>query len=395
MYFFFFITFNMKLKQLKSMTIKRSSVFIISLLLLFFLQSCSLLKLELETEAVPLNKKELKARRLLNDYAREFFHDVRSAADTIFDETDSRDIQINALVWKIAATSEVKNKAFQEDPVVALIDVWMLAGNLSDYFKSAEGKELFREYQSVAVTTSDLLLYKIDTIARSVFMEGYPNAKILVDKYRAEKPFKDFDFYMESSFDKWYKDQQISDSIANVDKGTMPQVMKNFSNKILLGSEQTLYEAQWGTELIFKKSKLDSLNIQKISDEFNQNLDQMIDVIRESGKTMQSDAEIFHRDFKLLVKNMNQNLDSVSLIFREELGLFREDLSTEREAVMLSIDQTSEKVAKTVMEEFHDMVKDLMIYIVILLIIILVVPFTIGFFTGKIYYRKRDQDNRD
>jgi len=383
----------MELNQLKNTMIKRIQTFLLLLLLLIFFQSCSLLKVEMETNSVPLDKTELQARRMMNDYAKTFFHDVRSAADTIFDNTNSRDVQINALIWKITATTEVKNKVFQEDPIVALIDVWMLTGNMSDYFKSNEGADTFKEYQSIAVTVSDSLLYKIDTIARSVFKEKYLKAKDFVDKSRAERPFKDYDFYLESAYDDWYEYQNVSDSIMNVDKGSMPQVLKNFSNKMLLGSEQTLAQTQWSAELMYKKSSLDSLNIQKISDDFNRNLDKMTDVIRESGKTMQSDAVVFHRDFKLLVKNMNQNLDSVSLIFREELGLFRDDLTSQREAVMLSIDDTSQKVAKTVMDEFHDIVKDLMVYIIIFMIIILVVPFTIGFYTGKIFYRKRDKDD--
>lgn len=376
------------------MTLKRIPVLLLIILTLILIQSCSLLKVQMGTEAVPLNHKEIKARRMLSDYAKTFFHEVRSAADTIFDNTDTRQVQINALMWKIGATSEAKNKIFQDDPTVALIDTWILTGTMSDYFKSDKGKDVFKEYQNIAVSTSDSLLFKIDTIARAVFEEEYLKAKTFVDRSRAKRSFKKYDFYLESAFDEWYKYQKVSDSIMNENKGTMPQVLKDFSNKMIMGSEQTIHQAQWAAELMLKKSSLDSLNIQKISDDFNKNLDQMINVIRESGKTMQSDAKVFHRDFKLLVRNVNQNIDSVSLMFREELHLFRKDLATEREAVMLSIDKTSNNVAKTIMDEFHDMVKDLMVYIIIFMIIVLVVPFTIGFYTGKIIYKSKDKEDK-
>ena len=118
----------------------------------------------------------------------------------------------------------------------------------------------------------------------------------------------------------------------------------------------------------------------------------MVTVLRSSGIQIQKDAVVFHRDFKLLVKNFNQNLDSITLFAAREMATFRDSISVERKAIMLDLDETSNKVVKTALEEIRMLVKDVLFYLIIILIVILLIPFTAGFITGKAFSKNNKKN---
>jgi len=60
---------------------------------------------------------------------------------------------------------------------------------------------------------------------------------------------------------------------------------------------------------------------------------------------------MFQADFRMLVNDMNENLDSISLFAAREMATFRDSISVERKAIMLDLDATSNKIVKTAMQE--------------------------------------------
>jgi len=358
---------------------------------IFLIQSCSLLKFEIEQPSEPLNDELIETRNLTHSFVNTFFHDVRVASDSIFESTDSKEIQVNALLWKIIATQQAKNKIFQNDPQVALIDTWILTASMDDFLKKGLGSTMFNEYQPIATKASNELLLKIDVIAHKALKGDYNNAKHFVDSIRATEPFTSYDFYRETLHDNWYEYQQVPDSIANGSVGTLAQVLSDFSTKFAVGGEQTLYQSQWATELMLKRSSLDNLDLQKISDDFNKNTDEMILFLKGSGASIQENLKVFHRDFEFLMTNMNENIDSLTVFASREMAIFRDSLAVELKAIMFELEETSNKVVKTAMEEIHAIIKDVLFYLLLILIVILLIPFAIGFISGKAFARKKDK----
>ena len=371
------------------MTIKGFLKYSFLVVVVFLLQNCSLLKVNLETDSVPLDNQMVETRNLTHSFVNTFFHDVRVASDSIFDNTDDKDIQVNALLWKIIATQQAKNKIFQNNPEVALIDTWVLTATMADFLETGLGNSMFAEQQPIAINASTSLLFKIDEIAQKSFKRDYNEAKHFVDSIRKNEPFTSYDFYRETLHDDWYKYQKIPDSIANGSVGTLSQVLSDFSTKFAVGGEQTLYQSQWATELMLKRSNLDKIDLQKMSDDFNLNLDKMIVVLRNSGVQLQKDAVVFHRDFRLLVENLNQNLDSMTLFASKEMAVFRDSISVERKAIMQNLDETSNKIVKTAMEEIRMLIKDVLFYLIIILIVILLIPFALGYMTGRVFTKNK------
>ncbi len=351
---------------------------------LLFSGSCSLLKFNIESQSTPLGPDKLKTRMHTHNYASAFFHEVMLASDSIMNNEADRQIQLNALVWKINAANEAKNKIFQTNPEIALLDTWILTTSMTDYLKDGPGADLFGNSQIIAVEASERLLAKIDTIAVSSFKNNYEEAKTFVDSIRENEPYQSLDFYRETVYDDWYRYQNIPDSLVDATVGTLPEVLSDFSSRMTIGTEQTLRQTQWNGELLLKQSKLDSLNLQEMSDDFDKRFEELIIVLRNSGRIMQNDAVVLRMDINRFSRNLDTIIDSLFVFAKSELALMRDSLSVEREAIMLDIDKTSNKLLKTALEELRSLVKDILFYVLLILIAILFIPFALGFVTGRV-----------
>ncbi len=370
------------------------SFFLASVILL--LNSCSLLKFKIESDTVPLDTEVIKTRMQVHNYGITFFHEVMVAADSIIKTESDKTIQINALTWKINASNSAKSKLFQNNPEVALLDMWLLTASMTDYLKDGEGANLFGKSQPIAVDASERLLGKIDTIAVNTFEDNYDEARSFVDSIRENNPFKTTKFYYETVFNDWYRYQQIPDSLIDYNNGTLPQVLSDLSTRMTVSTEQTMRETQWSGEKLFKQSNMDSLDLQKMSNDFNKQFGELVVVMRNSGRTMQEDAVIMRRDIAAYSEKFDQKFDSLMVLATRELTLFRDSLSVEREAVMKDFDKTSNKLVKTAMEELHSMIKDILFYVLLILIAILFIPFALGYITGITIQRRKDKkDNNE
>ena len=368
-----------------------AGILLVSVILLF--NGCSLLKFNIETETTPLEPEVLKTRMHVHNFGITFFHEVMVASDSIISSEPDKTIQLNALAWKINASHAAKNCIFQNNPEVALLDTWLLTAAMTDYLKDGDGANLFGNSQPLAIETSELLLSKIDTIAVNAFPKNYKQAQAFIDSIRKNEPFESFQFYRETVFDDWYRYQNIPDSLIDVNSGTLAQVLSDFSSRMTIGTEQNMRETQWYGEKLLKEADIDSLDIQKMADDFNRQFEELIIVLRNSGRTMQEDAVVFHKDMAIFSQNLEDNFDSLMVFATRELAFFRDSLSVEREAIMIDFDKTSNKLVKTAMEELHAMVKDILFFVLLILIAILFIPFALGFITGRTIGRKKKSKN--
>ncbi|GAB1309581.1 hypothetical protein KH5_22640 [Urechidicola sp. KH5] len=355
------------------------------------LSSCSLLDIKLESETVPLETDQIITRNLIHDYALTFFHEVPKAADSIFAITDKKEVQINSILWKIAATRQAKGKMFQTDPKIALLDTWLLVSSMNDYFKEGIGKDVFEEQQPIAHATCKDLLDRIDQIAQRSLKEEYSVAFEFIDSIKRLEPNHSQDLYKESVANAWYAYRNVPDSLAGTNVGTLPQVLSDLSTRLTVTGEQSLYQVQWVTELMLRKSEIDSIDLARISENFNESTDNMIAMLKEGGNELQKESAIFRRDFRLLIENFNHNLDSLTVFASEELAILRDSLSAERAAIMKDFDTTADKAVNTAMSEARKLIEDIMGYLTFILFLILCVPFVMGLIVGRIFERIKNK----
>ena len=84
----------------------------------------------------------LKACMQTHNFAKAFFHEIMLAADLIMNKETDKQIQINALVWKINAANKAKNTIFQNNPEIALLDTWIFVSAMTDFLE--HGASSFR-----------------------------------------------------------------------------------------------------------------------------------------------------------------------------------------------------------------------------------------------------------
>ncbi|MCK5776019.1 MAG: hypothetical protein KAH25_07585, partial [Bacteroidales bacterium] len=315
------------------MLLSRKIIYFTSVMLLAFLfHSCSLLKFKIESDATPLGSDLLKTRMHTHKFAHTFFHELMIASDSIMRNEANRELQINALVWKINASRQASNSIFQNDPEVAVLDTWLLTASMYDFLSDSLGENVFGDSQPIAVATSKILLAKIDSIAARAFKKKYDDAKIFIDNIKDTLPYQSLDFYRESVYDDWYHYQNIPDSLVEATIGTMPEVLSDFSSRMTIGTEQTLRQTQWSGQLLLKESNLDSLDIQAMSENFDKRFEELIVVLKNSGRNMQSDAIYLRKDLDRMSENMGIRVDSFFVFAKREMALMRDSLSVEREA---------------------------------------------------------------
>lgn len=363
---------------------------LILLLFLFSFTNCSLLKVNIESETEPLSKDLIFKRKLSQSFVPVFVHEIKTTSDSIINNSKSREIQENALLWKISAIRQIKQKAFQDDPEIAFLDTWLFTLKMNDYFYSGDGINNFKEYQNLVLNTNRNLTLKIDTLAKKAFNKDYTKAKNFVEEYRINNKITKKNFYLESVSNDWYALKKQPDSIINNDVGTLPQVLSHTTTKLTYDTELSLALLSWETELMLKKNKIDSIDIVKISNNINRHIETFMNLLEKSGSELQKDADTFQYEFSNFVDEIGNSLDSISLLAKNEMAIFRDSITSERKAVMKSIDETSIKITDLALKELKTILNDLFIYIIIISVIVLGIPFTIGFIAGK-YISKKEK----
>ncbi len=73
-----------------------------------------------------------------------------------------KQLQLNALVWKINASNEAKNTVFQNNPEIALLDTWLFTASMTDFLKDSTGNKLVKTAMTeVRGMVRDILFYVV------------------------------------------------------------------------------------------------------------------------------------------------------------------------------------------------------------------------------------------
>jgi hypothetical protein len=136
-----------------------------------------------------------EVRSRVYEYSERFAGVVETAADDIMFGTSDPKIARNALLWKINAIPACHLAVFQSNPLAGAIDVWALAAQMADFFSTGNGRDLFGEWQPVAVEASSLLETEIRVLARVISPEGdLARADSFLESWAGDHPLDDLNF---------------------------------------------------------------------------------------------------------------------------------------------------------------------------------------------------------
>ncbi|MFC2094415.1 hypothetical protein ACFLSH_02175 [Bacteroidota bacterium] len=104
----------------------------------------------------------------LREFGYRFVGIVELSADEIISKSADNEIKKQALLWKIYAIPAMIRSISINDPFASGVDAWILSVQMLQYFEDGYGKELFGEYQDIAITASRLIISDIENLAREI-----------------------------------------------------------------------------------------------------------------------------------------------------------------------------------------------------------------------------------
>jgi hypothetical protein len=120
-------------------------------------------------------KKEIavgQLRAIDYEYAARFGHAVAACVHEIVTATDDPEVVQHALRWRMWAMPQARAAAFDQDPLKALIELWILADQQHQFFTSGEGQAWFGEQQPRAQATTLELKAKAELLMSQTMTSG-------------------------------------------------------------------------------------------------------------------------------------------------------------------------------------------------------------------------------
>ncbi|MDX1396023.1 MAG: hypothetical protein R3195_16695 [Gemmatimonadota bacterium] len=115
---------------------------------------CSTRAPEQSVVQAAIGRMDVSSRRVrvgAQNGASSFMMEIELTADSIARATDDLDVSRQALAWKAHAIPAVQRAMYRSDPVISIVDGWVLLVQMSDYFETGRGRALFGREQPIAV----------------------------------------------------------------------------------------------------------------------------------------------------------------------------------------------------------------------------------------------------
>ena len=155
-------------------------------------------------------------RLRMHEYSTTFAAEVDLAATAIERRAADPTIQRNALLWRVRAVPEMRKACFRLEPVGALVDAWILARQMDQFFTEGAGTSAFGTFQAEAVEISRGLVRQMREIGGSIAVSPEATAAFehrFVDPWVAEHPLRDVSFVRESPIARFADQSRASGDI--------------------------------------------------------------------------------------------------------------------------------------------------------------------------------------
>lgn len=379
--------------------IKKNKLTLSFLVFLFLLYSCSLVNIE--SEQIPLSKRDLNTRLLTQAFVQNASKRVEIAADSIIKSTDILEIQKNALKWKINTLSSLRSVGYQTSPNIALMDTWVLTHSIKDYFSEEKSKELFGEYYNLTSSISGKNLAEIKRVANvGIEKRNFEDTENFVKKFSKQHPIKDLNFNHFPVRQSYLDFRKIPDSLAVQTVGTLSEVVSDLTNRISVASETTGKQIQWNSELFMKSQGIDEKSIKELTDSINVKLNRFLIVAEKSPELLDSALSELQNQINSFNSRIDENVshsleyisserEIISKLLQEETVKLDSIVKRESKALAKEATALSTKLLDSTMNHIKEIVETALLYIIVLLAVIIFLPFAIGFYVGKIVQQRK------
>jgi hypothetical protein len=206
--------------------------------------------IEREIQDAGLSSKQL--RFALNDFVLHFSDRIEYAADDIYSKCSDSEIRRNTLLWKIYGIPACLRAAAREDPMGALLDLWVLCWQMEDFFEDGAGSAVFGPWQLIAIDVAKDLKQKIEQIAELLAPteEKFLDVRTLVNSFVKRAPLENLYFNRESLLKEFIEevDPQAKKLMEVV--GDVTESLSALQEIILIFADLLPKQLRWQIQLV-------------------------------------------------------------------------------------------------------------------------------------------------
>lgn len=359
------------------------------------INGCELVSVNIESSTTPLTQKELNMRLLTREFAAQYFKETEKGADAIVENAQSKSQYNQAVLWKIYAIEGMQLSIFRVSPEAALLDAWIFANQVKEYYSSGIGQSIFGKQQYIAVDTSEYLSTQINQLAKDLLTRNeYKKMQLFVHEFTKNNAFTGHVFTRTPAFQSWLKSQGIDESEAVSTLGTMPEAISDLSDRLSNISTVSPKLLTWKAELIANNSALNGETLGATLDAINQASEKFQDYVInnpeymrmlavEMGSVLTPLLEKFDTQTNQKLGLLSLERQAIELLIEKERIAIGVMISTERQSITDSIDKIAQNALKTAISELTQSLSNIILYLIVFIILIFFTPFGLGFLIGK------------
>ncbi len=363
--------------------------------------------------------RDFNLRLQTREFASAFSTKVSSAADAVGARSKDPLIRSNTIRWKLSATSAVQQSSLRTDPMLALVDTWVLCQQIKEFFAGAGGEQSLGPDKQFALQTATELEEDIASIARTLLPAGdFDRVATFVDEHSPKHPLHSLAFERDSVAMAWLKQE---DGAVPKSVGNMSEAITDLSDRVSTLSQQIPIEVRWridlerqelepfaadlkrfsaGAEAAFQSFPMLAENAKLLAD----NAKQMTKAANDLTLTLAPEIGKFDQQWQATLLTLKTEREAVMEVVRTEriavvgaLEKQREsltkDFARERAEIAIAADRMAQNAIAQAGQQVRDLVRSVLLYAALLALIVLGLPFLSGYLVGRSIRRKDPGDS--
>jgi len=282
----------------------------------------------------------LELRLTMDDFFDRFARTITESADSIIRLSKDYNIDKEALFWKMNAIPVAQSAIYSRDPFAALVDVAVFTYQMKLYYTKGTGKELFGEFQGIAVRASDSLYKDLLEISRNLDPDRNISAGVkMIEDFAEQHPINSSYFIRRSTIPLMTRIQNVEKvSFKSLAEG-MAQSLDELSTRINAYTEILPKQVRWQAEYL--------LNDALTNPELTGRLDSLTHLLERSVLLVESTPELIDNQRTTLMQEVSQERIAVLQAIRQERMAILDEIRKERALVMqqLSDEITAQREA--------------------------------------------------
>ena len=263
------------------------------------------------------------------EFASRFTQLVAKCAMDIVEETQDREIQERALIWRMYASPQARAAAFNQDPFAGLLELWALAGQQRAFFTEGDGKDAFGAHQACVNDTAIQLDQEAEELAARVMPEqNFNRLKQRVTEWVAAHPIEGRLFVRPTAQADLASFVHAEGPGGLKAVASMEETFRDLNDRIAILSVQMPLEARWQAEYL-----IHSLFEERLSGPTETLVESMNDISAFLGEFKNT----FGNQTTRLLEAFTLEREAVFIAIEEERKQILEALEGERVEVLDSV----------------------------------------------------------